>query len=106
MGQRAKEKELVGVIPSILRILAKFAPYIRQQKLLIAGSFLALLFETGLRLLEPWPLKYVFDYILIPAHNQAANITQIQGLSPVLLLTVSTVAIVIIAGIVVFWSRV
>ncbi|MCM0591961.1 MAG: ABC transporter ATP-binding protein [Gloeotrichia echinulata IR180] len=99
MGQRAKEKELVGVIPSILRILAKFAPYIRQQKLLIAGSFLALLFETGLRLLEPWPLKYVFDYILIPAHNQAANITQIQGLSPVLLLTVSTVAIVIIAGI-------
>lgn len=54
MGQRAKEKELTGVIPGILRILDKFSPYIHQQKLLIAGSFLVLLIETGLRLLEPW----------------------------------------------------
>lgn len=99
MGQRAKEKELKGVIPGILRILDKFLPYIRQQKLLIAGSFLALLLETGLRLLEPWPLKYVFDYILIPAHNNNTNLTHSYGLSPVVLLTISTVAIVVISGV-------
>jgi ATP-binding cassette, subfamily B, bacterial len=99
MGQRVKEKELIGVIPGIRRILAKFSPYIRQQKVLVVGSFSALLFETGLRLLEPWPLKYVFDYILIPAHNNAANTTQINGLSPIVLLTVSAVAIVVISGV-------
>jgi ATP-binding cassette, subfamily B, bacterial len=99
MGQRAKEKELTGVIPGILRILEKFSPYIRPQKLLIAGSFLALLIETGLRLLEPWPLKYVFDYILIPAHNNNTNLTHTYGLSPVVLLTLSAVAIVVISGV-------
>ncbi|MBD2168349.1 ABC transporter ATP-binding protein [Calothrix membranacea FACHB-236] len=99
MGQRAKEKELTGVIPGILRILDKFSPYIHQQKLLIAGSFLVLLIETGLRLLEPWPLKYVFDYILIPAHNNSLNITNTYGYSPALLLTFSVIAIVVIAGV-------
>jgi ATP-binding cassette subfamily B protein len=98
MGQRAKEKELKGVIPGVLRIFRKFSPYIHQQKVLIVGSFLALLFETGLRLLEPWPLKYVFDYILIPAHNNSANVPHTHGFNPVLLLTLSAVAIVVISG--------
>ncbi|BAY41408.1 ABC transporter ATP-binding protein (plasmid) [Nostoc sp. NIES-2111] len=98
MGQRAKEKELKGVIPGVLQILRKFSPYIHQQKVLIAGSFLALLFETGLRLLEPWPLKYVFDYILIPAHNNSGNVANIQSFNPVLLLTFSAIAIVVISG--------
>ncbi|UKO99536.1 ABC transporter ATP-binding protein [Nostoc sp. UHCC 0870] len=99
MGQRAKEKELTGVIPGILRILAKFSAYIRKEKLLIAGSFLALLIETGLRLLEPWPLKYVFDYILIPAHTNTVNIPNTFGFSPIVLLTLSAVAIVVISGV-------
>lgn len=99
MGQRAKEKELIGVIPGILRILNKLSLYIREQKVLIAGSFLALLLETGLRLLEPWPLKYVFDYILIPAHNNSVNSINNYGLSPVLLLTLAAVAIVVISAV-------
>jgi ATP-binding cassette, subfamily B, bacterial len=98
MGLHAKEKELKGVIPGILRILRKFSPYIRQEKVLIIGSFLALLFETSLRLLEPWPLKYVFDYILIPAHNNSESVATIHGFSPVVLLTLSAVAIVVISG--------
>ncbi|MBW4511336.1 MAG: ABC transporter ATP-binding protein/permease [Scytonematopsis contorta HA4267-MV1] len=101
MAQRSKEKDLKGVIPGVLRILRKFSPYIRQQRVLIFGSFLALLVETGLRLLEPWPLKYVFDYILIPAHNNSANVTNSYtfGLSPIVLLTLSAVSIVAITGI-------
>ncbi|HIK07845.1 MAG TPA: ABC transporter ATP-binding protein [Trichormus sp. M33_DOE_039] len=96
---RAKEKDLKGVIPGILQILEKFSSYIHQQKILIAGSFLALVLETGLHLLEPWPLKYVFDYILIPSHTNSVNFTQTYGLSPVLLLTISAIAIVVISGI-------
>jgi ATP-binding cassette, subfamily B, bacterial len=101
MGQRSKEKDLKGVIPGVMRILRKFSPYIRQQRVLIFGSFLALLVETGLRLLEPWPLKFVFDYILIPAHNNSANVINSYtfGLSPIVLLTLSAVSIVAITGI-------
>ncbi|MBE9004669.1 ABC transporter ATP-binding protein [Fortiea sp. LEGE XX443] len=98
MSQRIKEKELRGVVPGVWRILRKFSFYIRQQRVLIVVSFLALLFETGLRLLEPWPLKYVFDYILIPAHNNSTSVTNTYGFSPVVLLTLSSVAIVVISA--------
>jgi ATP-binding cassette, subfamily B, bacterial len=98
MGQRSKEKELKGVIPGVLLILQKFSPYIREQRILIAGSFIALLVETGLRLLEPWPLKYVFDHILIPAHNNI-KLPNSFGLNPIALLTLSAVAIVVITAV-------
>lgn len=98
MGQRSKEKELKGVIPGVLLILQKFSPYIREQRILIAGSFVALLVETGLRLLEPWPLKYVFDHILIPAHNNV-KVSNSFGLNPIVLLTLSAIAIVAITAI-------
>lgn len=99
MSPRSKEKDLKGVIPGVMRILGKFSPYIRKHKALIAGSFLALLAETGLRLLEPWPLKYVFDYILIPAHTNSASVVTKFGLSPMVLLTLSALVIVVITGV-------
>ena len=98
MGQRPKEKDLRGVIPGLMRILSKFSLYIRKQRLTIIGAFFALLIETGLRLLEPWPLKYVFDNILIPAHNNSTDIPNSFGLNPVMLLTLSALAIVGITG--------
>jgi ATP-binding cassette subfamily B protein len=97
MGQRPKEKDLRGVLPGVGRVLGKFSPYIRKQRLTIIGAFFALLIETGLRLLEPWPLKYVFDNILIPAHNNA-NIPNSFGLNPFMLLALSALAIVGITG--------
>lgn len=97
MGHRPKEKDLKEVIPGFLQILRKFSPYIRKRKIIIAASFFALLFETGLRLLEPWPLKYVFDYILVPADNNSASVANTFGLSPIVLLTFLALASVGIA---------
>jgi ATP-binding cassette subfamily B protein len=97
MGNRPNEKDLKGVLPGIWQILRRLWPYIRKRKLLIAGSFLALLVETGLRLLEPWPLKLVFDHILIPAHSNSSTVG-IGGLEPMTLLTLLAGGIVAIAG--------
>jgi ATP-binding cassette, subfamily B, bacterial len=93
------EKDLKGVLPGVLRILRSFWPYIRQRKLLISGSLLALLVETVLGLLEPWPLKLVFDNILLsnPAANSSGASFVITGISPVVLLKLSALAIVAIA---------
>ena len=60
-----RPKTLKQTLPSLGRILKKFAPHLRQQGWLISGSFLALLVETGFRLLEPWPMKFIFDRILL-----------------------------------------
>jgi ATP-binding cassette subfamily B protein len=58
-------KQLEKTIPSLRRILTRFLPQIRDRGWLIAGSFVALLAETAFRLLEPWPIKYMFDNIIV-----------------------------------------
>lgn len=99
MGHRPNEKDLKGVLPGTWRILRKFGPQIRKRRVLITGSFLALLVETGLRLLEPWPLKFVFDNILAPnSHPNFLGFVVDHRLDPMVLLTFLALAIVVIAG--------
>jgi ATP-binding cassette subfamily B protein len=98
MGYRTKEKDLKSVLPEMMRIGRRFWPYIRQQKLLIGGSFLALLFQTGFQLLEPWPLKFVFDHILIAETNpNSAKIVVGSGIDPIMLLALLALSIVVIS---------
>ncbi len=54
------------VMPGFIRIARYFSPLIRREHRLIAGATLAFIAEIGLRLLEPWPLKYVFDAVIAP----------------------------------------
>ena len=44
--------------------LARFRPEIRAQRKLLTGAFAALIGQTLLRLLEPWPLGIVIDHVL------------------------------------------
>jgi ATP-binding cassette, subfamily B, bacterial len=68
-----------------------FWPHLRKHRSLIAGSFGALLLEVLLRLLEPWPLKFVFDRILpspTPANPSPLSVPMLlalAGLSVVLI---------------------
>jgi ATP-binding cassette subfamily B protein len=45
-------------------VLRYFWPQARKHRWLIAGSWTALLLEVTFRLLEPWPLKVVFDRVI------------------------------------------
>lgn len=90
MKHTASVKE---TLPGMGRILKRFAPQIQKQRSLLIVSFLALLAETLLRLLEPWPLKIIFDYILLPGVNQTAITLPLLGtVSPILLLTLLTIS--------------
>lgn len=44
--------------------LARFRPEIRAQRMLLTGAFAALIGQTLLRLIEPWPLGIVIDHVL------------------------------------------
>ncbi|MBE9190773.1 ABC transporter ATP-binding protein [Gloeocapsopsis crepidinum LEGE 06123] len=93
-----RPKNIKEALPGLSRIFSRFAPQIRKQKLLIGASFLALLAETAFRLLEPWPLKLIFDYIIVSGfQTEALPIPALRGLNPVTLLTIFTGAIVAIA---------
>lgn len=61
-------------LPHIRRILRHVRPYLVKERSLIAGSTALVLLDVGFRLLEPWPLKVVFDRLTLP-------VSQTPGLS-------------------------
>nr|WP_199331177.1 ABC transporter ATP-binding protein [Calothrix sp. FACHB-1219] len=78
-------------------VLGYFWPYIRPQYGLIFISAIALIADVGLRVLEPWPLKFVFDYVLL-RRDRLNDIPIIADLNPITLLTVAAVAVLIITS--------
>ncbi|WP_409339919.1 6TM ABC transporter family protein [Nostoc edaphicum] len=78
-------------------ILVYFWPDIRPQFGLLLISAIALVADVGLRVLEPWPLKFVFDYVLLRS-EKLNNIPVIASLEPITLLTFSAVAVLLITG--------
>lgn len=95
-------------IPSLWRILRYFSPYIRKQQKLLLVSAIALTADVGLRILEPWPLKFVFDYVLIQ-NQERTDFPVLKTLDPVGLLTFSVLAAIAIPALRAFaayWSTV
>jgi ATP-binding cassette, subfamily B, bacterial len=96
---RGRDRSLRGAAPGMRRIIARFWPQIRKQKFLLTGSFLAMLGEVCLRLLEPWPLKFIFDRIITEAPNAGrTGIGFIDGLSVDVLLVLAAASVVVITG--------
>jgi ATP-binding cassette, subfamily B, bacterial len=92
-------KNIKTVLPGMARIIRRFSPQIQQQKTLLITSFLALIAEIFLHLLEPWPLKFIFDYILVPNFkNQISDLPFVSGLNPFNLVTVFALGLVVIAA--------
>jgi ATP-binding cassette, subfamily B, bacterial len=50
--------------PALRALFQEAWPSIRKNRWVIAGAWTALMAETVFRLLEPWPLKWVFDKVL------------------------------------------
>src|SRR6266704_2293206 len=92
-------KPLPQGLPSLWRILKYFWPHARQYRALIAGSLLALFAEVALRLLEPWPLKFVFDHI-IGSSSRPGRVffPSLESLDPITLLTWAAIAVVAITS--------
>ncbi|MBU6411080.1 MAG: ABC transporter ATP-binding protein, partial [Verrucomicrobia bacterium] len=75
-------------IPGLWRVLRHFWPETRKHYWLILGSSLALLGEVLFRLLEPWPLKVVFDRVIHRMHGaDGYRVTFLDIFDPVTLLT-------------------
>src|SRR6059036_1383211 len=82
-------------LPGLWQILKYFWPHVRPYGTLIVVSLLALFAEVGLRLLEPWPLKFVFDRII--GHRPGKFLTQLD-LPSGNLLALAAISIVAITG--------
>ncbi len=86
-------------LPGLRHTARHFWPHIRRSRVLIGGSFLALIVQVGLRLLEPWPLKFVFDRVMVTSPSGGLSLVPfVDALEPLTLLTVAALAIVVIIG--------
>jgi ATP-binding cassette, subfamily B, bacterial len=64
----ARPQTVAKSVPALWRMGRHFWPELRKHRPLIVVSMLALVAEVAFRLLEPWPLKFVFDR-LIPSSS-------------------------------------
>ncbi|MDJ0772505.1 MAG: ABC transporter ATP-binding protein [Mastigocoleus sp. MO_167.B18] len=95
-----KSKNIKAALPGISQIVQRFAPQISKQQNLLIMSFLGLMAEIGLHLLQPWPLKFIFDYILVPDfHTKISELPLLAGFSPIALVTIVSFALIAIVGV-------
>jgi len=96
---RKSKTSIRAAAPGMWRIVSRFWPQIRKQRLLLAGSFVALLGQVALRLLEPWPLKFIFDRVITDAPNAGhSGIGFVDGMSSDLLLVLAAGSVIAITG--------
>src|SRR5437016_5925758 len=79
------------------RILAYFAPEIRKRRgKLTAGGIFGLVYALT-RVVEPWPLKIVFDQVLFrkPAHGVTTRPFSFLGTSPYEFLAASAIVLML-----------
>src|SRR5688572_10959708 len=94
----ARPRDMSRAMPILRRLLVRLSPQLRPQRTLIAGGSLALFLEIAFRLLEPWPLKLVFDRVIPTAPDApAGELSWVEGWSASTLLLVSAGLVIVFA---------
>lgn len=87
---KTKPKTLEKSLPIFKELLQYFAPYLKQEKLLLGIAVIAIISDVGLRILEPLPLKFVLDYVL---QKKSITVNFLGEISPLTLLTICAVGV-------------
>lgn len=94
-----RPRDLRESATGLKRTLVHLAPYLRPERRVIAGSLMALLMEVTFRLLEPWPLKVVFDRVIAPQARPHDGLAWLDPLDHSTIVIISAAAIVTFAAI-------
>ncbi len=93
-------------LPQLAHIWRRFWPYTRKQLHYVVGAVFAVTIQVFMRLLEPWPIKIIFDGVIFRNLNMRGfplfgPIVQawIATMDPTTLLTVSAIALVVFVGV-------
>ncbi len=94
----ARPKKVRKTLPGTWRLLTYFWPEVRKNRALMFGSLAALLGEIAFRLLEPWPLKIVFDRITHEKQKDDFLSHSFASLDNTQLLITCAAAVIVFAG--------
>lgn len=90
----AAPTSLRAAAPGLHRTVSRFGPHLREQRTLLAFGGSALLLEVVMRLLEPWPVKFVVDAV-VSAAGADLRVEQPAELGTVLLVATSALVAVV-----------
>src|SRR6267143_7069515 len=93
-----RPRNLRDSLPGLGRLARRFWPYVRRERALITMSLFALYADIGMRLLEPWPLKWVLDRVANVTRHRGPRLPLLDALDPATLLAVSALAVIVFAG--------
>jgi len=89
---------LARALPAVARTARRFGPQLRPQAPLLLGALLAILVETAMRVLEPWPLKVVLDRVLPPEGGAGSGIGWLDRMDEGTLLALCAAGVVVFAA--------
>ena len=92
-----KKKTTSDVLRGAVRLVDAFRPEIAGEKSLLGLSVAALVLSVLFRILEPWPLKFIYDLVFHTKHH-ASRLAFLCHLRPEALLALSAVSLVAITG--------
>src|SRR6266571_2685632 len=96
----SRPQTLTKSLPGLWRIGQYFWPQVRKHRGLVLGSMLALFAEIGLRLLEPWPVKFVFDRVIATSRGARAwGVPALANFSPTALIALAALGAAAISGV-------
>lgn len=88
-------KDLGSAAPGLRRMVARFWPHIRKERTLLWGAFAALFAQVFFRLLEPWPLKFILDRVIVSAPAGGdSGVPFLDALPPMQLLLVVSLGLI------------
>ena len=94
----ARPEKVRELSPRLRDVLRYFWPYTRRYRALMTGSMLAIIAEVFLRLVEPWMLALVLDYVVMPPQSGAKQLPIISSMEPLTLLVWASVGLVVAVG--------
>jgi len=92
-----KKKTTRDALTSALRLLRTLRPEIAGEKSLLGLSLVTVLFSVMFSILEPWPLKFIYD-LIFHAKHRSSQPAFLSSLRPEAVLAVSAVSLVAITG--------
>ena len=90
-----------AILPGLVRLLRAFRPEIRRQRHLLLLAGISVSAGTLFQVLEPWPVKFVYDYIFSFSGHRQRNLPfhlNFGGMDTRLLLTILALSMVLVIG--------